>query len=87
MNNPFGQNSTDRKIGGAYFNRAEVAAEVKEAKAVLVLAKNSLPATEEALRKAEEEGDSVKVGLLNLVVNGLRQERKNAEAVIRLFEK
>ena len=83
MNNPFGQNSTDRKIGGAYFNRAEVAAEVKEAKAVL--ARPNLPAMDAALRKAEEEGDAVKVNLLALTVSRLRQERKNAEAVIRLF--
>ena len=84
MNNPFGPNPTDRKVGGAYFTRAEVRAELKEAKAVL--ARTNLASMEEALRKAEEAGDAVKVNLLALTVKRLRQERKNAEAVIRLFE-
>ena len=84
MKNPFGPSPTDRKIGGVYFTRAEVAAEVKEAKEVL--ARTNLPAMEAALRKAEEEGDAAKANLLTLTVNRLRQERKNAEAVIRLFE-
>ena len=82
MKNPFGPNPTDRKVGGAYFTQAEVRAELKEAKAVL--ARNNLPAMEEALRKAEEEGNEVKVNLLTLTVTRLRQERKNAEAMIRL---
>ena len=83
MNNPFGPNPTDRKVGGVYFTRAEAAAEVQDAKAVL--ARTNLPAMEESLRKAEDSGDAVKVNLLALTVKRLRQERKNAEAVIRLF--
>ena len=84
MNNPFGPNPTDREIGGVYFTRAEAAAEVQDAKEVL--ARTNLPSMEAALRKAEEEGDAAKANLLTLTVNRLRQERKNAEAVIRLFE-
>ena len=82
MKNPCGPNPSDRKVGGAYLTQAEERAVLREAKAVL--ARTNLPAMEDALRKAEEEGDAARVDLLTLTVKRLRQERKNAEAMIRL---